>query len=150
MLALTLSLNESIIIGSNILVTLNEIQNRYGFLGVSVPKTANGKKIISVMHKNEFDRSRSDLPSLRPKRKITPSFSEAALCLDSTEIPLELGESLMIGDQIEIFLTKVDGTTRVTLGTQAPRHIPVMRMEIDRQEHKFTEASERSPAPLMA
>lgn len=39
-------------------------------------------------------------------------------------------ESIMIGDDIEMTVLKIDGSSRVELGIKAPASIPVHRMEI--------------------
>ena len=41
-------------------------------------------------------------------------------------------ESIMIGDDIEIRVSRIDGDT-VRLGIEAPRHLPIYRHEIYRQ-----------------
>ena len=53
------------------------------------------------------------------------------------------GESIMIGDDIEVYVTRIDGD-KVKLGIRAPIGIQVDRKEIYEQKRKQSE----NPTPL--
>jgi carbon storage regulator len=58
------------------------------------------------------------------------------------------GESIVIGEGIEIQVIEISGT-RVKLGIQAPRQVPVVRKEVQlTAEENRTAAQAASPAAL--
>lgn len=52
----------------------------------------------------------------------------------------KVGEKILIGDNVEVTVLTIRGNT-VQLGTEAPRHIKIVRQEIHR-----TEETDKQPA----
>lgn len=60
------------------------------------------------------------------------------------------GESIMIGDQVEVIVLGVEGET-VKIGLQAPKHVEIYRKEVYeaiQQSNKEAVAGQVSPADL--
>lgn len=55
-----------------------------------------------------------------------------------------LNESILIGDEIEIRVTRIDGDT-IKLGIEAPRHLAIYRDEIYRQMKDANVGAVRKP-----
>ena len=57
------------------------------------------------------------------------------------------GESLLIGDEIEISILSVD-SGRVRIAINAPKHVSILRSELKRAAASNHEAAEESTSPL--
>ena len=57
-------------------------------------------------------------------------------------------ESILIGDDIEIRVTRIDGDT-VKLGVEAPRHIAIYRDEVYRQMKDANVSAARKPGQFV-
>ena len=57
------------------------------------------------------------------------------------------GESLFIGDNIEVSILSVD-SGRVRIAIDAPKHISILRSELKRAAATNHEAAEQSTSPL--
>lgn len=57
------------------------------------------------------------------------------------------GESLFIGDNIEVSILSVD-SGRVRIAIDAPKHIAILRSELKRAAATNHEAAEQSASPL--
>ena len=57
------------------------------------------------------------------------------------------GESLLIGDEIEISILSVD-SGRVRIAIDAPKHVSILRSELKRAAATNHEAAEESASPL--
>ena len=57
------------------------------------------------------------------------------------------GESLFIGDNIEVSILSVD-SGRVRIAIDAPKHISILRSELKRAAATNHEAAEQSASPL--
>jgi carbon storage regulator len=55
-----------------------------------------------------------------------------------------LNEGILIGDDIEIRITRIDGET-VKLGIEAPRHVAIYRDEVFRQMQDANRVAARKP-----
>lgn len=130
MLVLTRNPDESIMIGDNIEVALESVHGGVAELTFYVPAG------ISVLKKTATNMN------------LTPSFSSVASPPgDELSITLLEGQSIMIGDQIEVklcLLTK--GQARI--GIQAPTNIKVYRFEIYEDIHSPA-AKETVPSSLI-
>lgn len=60
----------------------------------------------------------------------------------------KLNESILIGDEIEIRVTRVEGDT-VKLGIEAPRHLAIYRDEVYRQMKDANFGAVRKPGQSM-
>lgn len=125
MLVLTREINESIMIGDDIEVTLSGI-----YMGDEARINIHAPKKTPVHRKEIYDKILKN-GDKRAKNNISKQFEDSH---DATEYgTLSLGrkksEAIMIGNDIKITITGFKGD-RVLIGIQAPKTVKILRKEL--------------------
>ena len=123
MIVLTRQKGESVMIGDDVEVIIVDVRGAKVRLGITAPKH------IPIHRKEIYDA----IPIEKDSLLTNKSGDEVSIIGDEVPSLLvlsrERGESIMIGDDVEVIIVDVRGD-KVRLGITAPKYIPIHRKEI--------------------
>jgi carbon storage regulator len=134
MLVLSRDLDESIVIGDDVRVTIVDVRGPKVRVGITSPKhiPVHRRETYDAIQREKEESKKSPQRSAADKKPI--DFQSHFLQSEKGSglmliISRQRDESIMVGDDVEVFIVGIRGNT-VHLGITCPKYVPVHRSEV--------------------